>query len=105
MLQGDEGSVKEKLLFVPIGDSCCPHPRGVCVAARRLRDRLLKELDEQENCFHVGSVRPLFKGMLYEQRSDWLRPGYTTGVCVISIKNANTNLKPRRARMEDKKAQ
>lgn len=92
--------MKEKLLFVPIGDSCVPHPRGVCDAARHLRDQLLRQLDEQEGCFHYGSVRPLFKGMLYEQPFDWLKPGYTTGVCVVSFKKADTHLKPRRVKMD-----
>ena len=86
---------RERLFLVPNGDTCVSHPRGVCITALRWRDQLLRELDEQENCFHVGSVKPLFTGMLYEQPFDWLKPGYVIGGCVITIKPATTNLRPR----------
>lgn len=75
----------KEIFFVPIGDTSEPHPNGVCDQARHLRDRLLKERDEQEGVYHIGTCKPLFAGMVWEQPLDFAKPGYVIGGCLVII--------------------
>lgn len=85
--------MKERVFFVPMGNSCVPHPRGVCRFALSFKNDLLRQADE-EGSVHIGSAIPRFAGMCGEGFMDWLLPGYTVGCCVVSIEPIDKYLKP-----------
>lgn len=85
---------RERLYFVPLGDTAHDHPRGVCSQALKLRNRLLKGLDAEEGVFHMGTCTPCFPGMPFEREGDKLEVGYHTGGCWVKIEPLKTKIKP-----------